>query len=383
MPWFDPTSSDDQIDDWLNPGGGAHIQVSDWPRPNSIRASDGRYRFTTQADFAPSASRWLVVFNLDTGLSPPPAPQLIGNGAFDATVVSSDTLTGTIPAGDANITFQWDAVAFAVLPVSGLAGVQVTFSVTHPTFGSWEAVHEFNNFNGSSEWLPTIDTISIFKPPVSVTSSPGWPYTFSNVAYASMPDCFDFPPSQGPPIDDFANFNGTDSWIELTNLTPAISEPWRYSADLFIRDRVGAWVLCNSGGVDPRTGYNQARQQWRNVVSATVPDVPLNEWFTWRMERDWSVPTGNRFRAFVNDVQVANVTGPNFALAFNALGGNRPLPALNRWADMKMRNLLLQDTSVASPRTVLDMPLIDNSCDLSPFENHGIPHNMTLPACPP
>lgn len=383
MPWFNeqPTNAEEQY--WKVFPEGFGMPISLWPHCGSKRTNSlYRLRYMRNDAIYPSASRFYCVY--DSGETSPEGnpPGHRNWGWMDVSPLGEDHLYGEAgpdPDGwDASIDIQ----AMQTLPLFGTPGIRQSYRVTEPGGGWKEFTYEHPRDSVSQWWQPYM-SVGNLNPPLNATSdSNNWPFETFEVAWFrnTVPECYSFPNPLG---DGFANFNGSDSWIELTNSTPNVAGRWIYTAQLFIRDPVGAWVMCSTTSVNPRTGYNDDFGQWRSAKVATDSSAPLNQWFEFRMEREWAVPTGNHMKVYFDGIEVGSSLQPNYQLSFNALGGNRPNPAANKWADMRMRDLLFRRGSPAAPQVVLDMPLRQNTCDLGPFANHGIPHNVGLPACPP
>jgi hypothetical protein len=195
-------------------------------------------------------------------------------------------------------------------------------------------------------------------------------------------DCYTFPTQPFGPNPGYAVFNDVDAYIALKQFTPNVAGRYIYFADLRIRTRPQGIILANSGSAGSITGFGNTNVFWRSVAGTPDPPLPLNEWFTYALEREWFFPTGNRWRAYVNEVEVANFTGANFQQRFNLLGGNRPtVPP--QFGDFDMKNFLFLKGSPEVPQVILDMPLIVNACDQGPLANHGQTFNMGLPSCLP
>jgi hypothetical protein len=279
----------------------------------------------------------------------------------------------------------WDAsieiVALASLPSAGVPGILQHFRVTEPGGGWKQFTYENPRDHVSAPWTPRMSVEDMQLDAFASNSSFDWPFeTFENTwTRMSVPECYSFP---FPPGEGFANFNELDAWIDLKTTTGVIGAPWQWSADLYIRDPNHMMPLVSTTTSNSFSGYDGGRGWWSLAGITSSQQIPIEQWFTFRLERKWSFPTSNNNRLFFDDVQVSSQSKPNYAQQFNALGGNRPNPVVNKWSDMRMRNLLLRKGNPASPTVVLDMPLTDNTCDLSPNANHGTPFNMLLPGCP-
>lgn len=194
-----------------------------------------------------------------------------------------------------------------------------------------------------------------------------------------MSECYNIEGS--PPVIDMASYNGVDARIQLDHKTTLIGGSFSMSGEIFLRTDFTAWLLTTTTSVVGFTGFSNGLAHWRTNNGIISPPLPLNEWFNFRFEREWTVPSGNQYRVFVNDVQVALFGGPNFALEFDEMGARTSLTP-DQWGDYDIRNFLLQRGSFASPITVLDMSMNGNACDAGPDSNNGTTFNMPLPSCP-
>lgn len=381
MPWFEAEPTEEELLWWnVRQSPPTHL-ISLWPQPSSPRV-DARFRLRHMLNdvIHPSPSRFYVNPDSNDAADPVANPRHENWGWLDLAVVGEGHLAGTTGLDDDGWEFTMDFREHAVLPEDGRAGIELEMVWINPAAEFAMKLIEFPQADVATAYRVRPDELMLQLFSGRVLVSPGWPYNtlVQDFFWRPVSDCYAFPP---PGNSGCANFNGIDSWIELTSFTPTVSGSWMYEADLFIRNLTGAWVMCRSDITQSRTGYNNNAGQWRTATVPTTPVAPVNTWFKFRMERRWSVPTSGNMRVFFDDVQVGSFNEPNFTGTYNALGGNRPLPALNRWADMCMKNFLFQDGSQAAPRTILNMPLTENTCDLSPLANHGIPHGMNLPSC--
>lgn len=382
MPWFNSQPTADQLRWWsVTPEGGG-LPISLWPHPGSKRV-DSLYRLRFMKDDAiyPSASRFYLVYNSGE-TSPPGLPPGHSNwGWLDLLPVSEGHLFGEAGDDPDGWNASMDVQEWESLPVAGTPGIQQSYRVTDPD-GEWKQFTYENQRDSIGRWYePHMSSNLLANPPSVETESAGWPFETFEFDWnrTSVPECYDFPFEPG---EGFARFNGNDSWIGLTNLTPNVAGTWQWSADVFIRDLRGVWIMAHLTSGTSRTGYNITNGNW---VTANVPTTPLptlNTWFNLKMEREWSVPTGNHMKVFFDDVEVGSLLRPNFQTQFNTLGGNRPGTPPFQFGNFDMRNLLFRIGGPSSPSIILDMPLTDNTCDLGPLANHGIPHNMLLPGCP-
>lgn len=383
MPWFDIRPTSAQTDYWRVTPNEVTQHISDWPATNSKRVNAlYRLRYMRNDAIFPSASRFYLEF--DTG-GPKSGglPLLHQNwGWMDVEPDGEDHLVGTAGLDLLGFNASIDITAMESLPVAATPGILDKYRITEPLGGWFEITYEHPRDSVSSWWVPRMSEPALGTGTTVTTDELNWPYDTLAAAQRrnTVSECYSFP---FPPGGGFARFNGSNAWIELTNLTPNVAGTWQWQADIFIRSRNGAWIMAHQTSGSSRTGYNITNGNWVTANVATTPIAPLNTWFQLRMEREWSVPTGNHMKVFFDGVQVGSTLRPNFQTQFNTLGGNRPGTPPFQFGDFDMKNLLFRIGGPSSPSTILDMPLVDNTCDLGPLENHGIPHNMLLPGCPP
>lgn len=301
-------------------------------------------------------------------------------GYVDVAAIDEGHLFGSAGTNSDGWTITLDIQEYDVTPVLGQPGVVATFRTENLGLGFWYEAKFWYLDDEFAKWSRSVRinlTASFF---FQEERSPGWPVGLHEIKGGSLPECFSFPLIEEE--EDFANFNGTNSYIQLEAFTPQIATRWEMSGEMYLRSNLKAWLLVHSSQNLVRAGFSGGLAQYRTSTGAISPPLPLDEWFAFRFEREWTFPTGNFFRLFVNETQVAQFGGVNWALQFDQIGHPRfeeDVP----WPNYDLRNFRVLIGTPESPITVLDMPLEVNACDQGADENHGTTFNMALPSCPP
>jgi hypothetical protein len=355
--------------------------VSRWPQRllDNPRGSSW-FRFPLAKTDNPLPGRIFVQhLGWNTGLPPTP-PNNIWSAGIQWSATGPLVLTGSTDAHPTTgevltITARY----LDPLPVSQQPGHELTIRAERAPLW-YERKDEFTEqphgtlfykFNYSAGTLPAAIPTE--------TKHPGWPNSFDDFLIQGIADCFSFPRLEAPL--EAARFDGSTTQLRLTNYTGAIAGSWEIAGDIYLRSGDGVVLLADSASTLNWAGFGTGGTAafFRSSTGAIDPPLPLNEWFSFRFEREWTFPTGNRFRVFVNDQQRSNFGGTNWSISFNRIG-YRP-PATERYMDADLKNFKVRRGSAAAPVVVLDMPLTTNTCDVGPLQNHGIPINMNLPPC--
>jgi len=378
MPWFDPQPLPEQLLYW-GIIGQKHL-VSKWPQPNNPRVNSWFRMYATVGNF-PMPGR--VPFQWQSFSQDPPNPPPVINrwGWVQMEAIAPmhvRGLSGLDPVTGAEM--EVNIEYFDSMPVSGFRGVELKHTVS---IGAEFSVRSYE-FRDVPPNVFKWDYNQFQSEPVTFlnfgTDSAGWPYASTAIQSCAVSDCYDFPPPPTGPNPGYAVFNDVDAYIALTNNTPSIAGRWRIQADVRYHSLPQNWILCHSNLVNNIAGTGDPNAWYRSNNGPINPQFPLDVWLNFSFEREWRVPTGNRFQLFINDQERANFGGVNFALVFNRLGGDRGTVP-RQFGDFDMRNLLVQTNNAGMLNTILDMPLINNACDEGPLANHGTAFNMGLPSC--
>lgn len=375
MPWFDPNPSVANLDFWRSWPARNRRLVPTWPVPGTIRI-DPKYRLHhCHGDMLAIASRWGLWF---TRISVPYDPDdigLAGVGWWDALVRGVDHLGFTTAQSVDGFTCDVNIKAFDQLPTQPLPGVEVQIDMTHP-------VHGLQTQRG--EW-PKTALHDAFRWDINTRLWDGdpkwyWPVVFSSpepirrIELFAADECFEFP---FLPVG-FAEFNGIDAYIALTQNLPSTNSP-------FIIELEVSWNAVNEQpffGIGSSGGFGGMRTNddftLGNLRRATSFTPTLDTWYTWRLEFEQNGQL--RYDLIIDGNNVwGQVTNRQF-LAFNRIGAYKQGVGGSLWADCKIRNLKFWDGAPPSTTLQLDMPLIENALDLSSNANHGTTFNMDLPS---
>ncbi|GAG93458.1 unnamed protein product, partial [marine sediment metagenome] len=226
---------------------------------------------------------------------------------------------------------------------------------------------------GGLDFIFTTDILTVPDP--DWTSLP--PQIFQE--WFPLSECYN--PLPGPPVEDYASFNGVDSALTLDHLTGNWGTTWQWSGDFYFRSLTNAHITILAAGAAVISGISPTQGYARDKTVNHGLSVPLNEWVNIRLERNWSEPGTGKLKIWVNGVEKGqNITSmPNMNM--DTIGGVRPtiIPTV---ANLDMRNFKLEIGTPGLPVIKLDLPLQVNACDDGPLGNDGTTVNMQLASCP-
>jgi hypothetical protein len=221
-----------------------------------------------------------------------------------------------------------------------------------------------------------------FKPDVNTEEKPAdvrvdqnndYGYTDVEIEVYAVSECYDFPadPSLPPAA---AAFNGTDSYIRLTENIPRLDVPFIISADIRLHDVTSFWPLFGLDGTGGFTGMDEDDVLFGFLRIDTTWVPVLDVWFNWRFEFEQQLQLN--YRTYIDDALVDESTfGRQFSHR-NTVGVYKHGVSGTRWANMDVKNLKLLIGSVPSSDVALDMPLAVDAQDHGPLENHGEAFNI-------
>ena len=374
----------------LPPGGGYDMppewgnfnKVSKWPHPLTPRTSSW-FLFASERRHFHQASRFIVRLTWAHPFMP-----LSGFTWFylDMDPIGPGHCIGS--TGDArdgsSCTVEFEQME--VLPVSGVRGVLVTTSQVVPPDPVTVRTTEYPD-NSFPDWYYDVDVAVPVGPVLRNPDwSDPWPTGFWGITYTewySMSECYDFTPYLAPPVvDTFATFNGVDTYLQLDGTTPFFGWPSKIECDVRFRSLNRAIFLGHNTGGSYSFYIHNNRWHFSGNNALINPLPALDTWLHMEFERGWRNPASGARNLRFDDVLVSSFQGANFAVQANRIGGNIPVPP-TMWADMDLRNLTIDNGDVNNPNLILDMPLVDNACDVGPFAFKGTTFNMDLPSCPP
>ena len=176
----------------------------------------------------------------------------------------------------------------------------------------------------------------------------------------------------------FAAFNGTDSYIVLTQDIPTLNVAFKLEAEICLHNVTTFWPIFGKEAVGGFLGMDNSDMIFANEIFATSWVPVLDTWFKFRFEFEQTSQL--QYKLFIDDVEVLDVVGFRQNLNFINLGVFRHNDPGVIWGDFDMRFLKLQMGDAGNLVTALEMPLIENALDLSVNANHGTPFNMDLPS---
>jgi hypothetical protein len=357
-----------QTDYWIKPDGEFH-KISQWPHPGSLRA-ETRYRnFDGQHDF-PIATRYLV--------------HIVATGGTAPTFFDDQDMWAWIDIDSGTVNnFEGESWFNPFLPRSFLQINHVETLETLQVPGTSLICQWFNSrgfYTVSYEWSdqggvkfkPDVNTKD--KPPdLRIPQNNDYGYTDVEIEVYAVSECYVFPADPTLP-EQSAAFNGSDSYIKLTQNIPVLSNPFKMSADIRLHDTTGHWPLFGFDGSGGFTGGNEDDVLFGLLTIPTTWVPVLDVWFNWRFEFEQHLQLN--YRVYVDDVQVAERTfGRQFGNR-NTIGVYKHGVSGTIWANIDVKNLTLLTGVVPSSDVALLMPLAFDAQDHGPLENHGEAFNI-------
>lgn len=361
-----------QTDYWVKPDGEFH-KIAQWPRPLSLRA-EGRFRhFEGQHDY-PIATRYLIHLVATGGTAPTFFPDVDMWAWLDMDL-----------GGDSD--FQGETFPKPFLPRCELF-LHHTETLEHLQVPGTSLVAQWFNSRGFHSWFyewsdqggikfkPDINTEE--KPPdLRVLQNNDFGFTDQSCEVYAVSECYEFP--NHPDFDPgFADFNGIDGYISLTNDITQFNLAHVIDVDVRLFSPLDFWPVLgrdNNGGFIGMEGPFFIFGALK-VFTAFVADV--GRWYNWRVE--FEQPDLLKVKLFIDDVEMSSNIISRLNSPFNVLGVWRRTQPQELWAQADFRNLKILNGTAPSTDVVLDMPLLVNALDLGPLANHGTTHNMELPS---
>jgi hypothetical protein len=180
--------------------------------------------------------------------------------------------------------------------------------------------------------------------------------------------------------ENFARFNGTDSYIALTSLVSAFNAPFVVTCDFRYQgqpDWMPIWGKHATGGF---FGFDEHEVIFGSLRLNTswVPEV--NQWYHYEYRFEQSGQLGHQ--QLIDDVIVMDATTNRQHMDANRLGVYRHTVPGTIWGHFDLKLLQYLKGTPGDFDVQLDMPLQTDALDLGPFENHGTTFNMELPSVP-
>lgn len=321
-----------------------------------------------------TASRWYGRYGQDDNGNP-----FDYHAYLDLDVVDTDHLFGSAGVNSDGWEFTLDVQAMASDPVFSMPGVIATARWQGPQPDRFmerkfwylrDQVFPWEEHIVLDENLSDWDTLE---------RGPGIPTEVFDWQGVSLSDCYDFPTldiGQG-----FAEFDGTGSWIQLANTIPLQGFNYDYEYDIR-RTGNDAMILgtMNSGRPYIRilgsTYYNGDFHAY-----PMNPAPQIGQWST--IKQQWRLPFGpTAMSIFVDGQLAAQEHGSAQQYGGFTMIGRYNAGTQDIWSQCDLRNLkLTYYPNVGPPVVDLDMPLLSNTCDISPAANHGTPFQVGLDGC--
>jgi hypothetical protein len=253
-------------------------------------------------------------------------------------------------------TFDWHIEWFFPQEDTEFSG-PAPVSISHKALAPCKCKIQEDDFDLGSAWE-------------ALVGSPIEWYTFSECV---LPDGEEFVFLPG-----FAEFNGTDSYIALTDSVGQLNVPFVLRADIRRRGFPHIWPIFGVEGTGGFFGMDFSQIIFGNLTLDTdwieVDDV-FFEW-EYRFEQDAQL----HHQLFIDGVEVMDRTTNRQFLNPNVLGVFRHNSFPTIWGHFDMKNLILKRGTPGNFDIVLKMPLIVDATDHSSHDNHGTTFNMDLPS---
>lgn len=371
--WFDPQPTAQELADWGITGGTFVNVPPRWPHPNTNRVK-GMFCIDGSWEGIFTAVRWIL--NVKHQNPGPPVPPQVENVWcwLDLDVVAENHLAAELP-GEPNedATLLFSIKRLYNDPFWGRDVIEFSARLTQSS-GEWIEyfmAREIYPNPSSHSWFYVYPTIV----GVHARSSGGYTGQAIQVLCASVTDCYEFERSAQVPIGAEIRPN---QWINFPSDLPHTLGPIRVefnirsyvNTDMFVTNLVR--FSSNYGGFN---GVDKFR--WWDEIIPISPSLPLNQFVFVEMEYNWSVQNG-AFMVWLDGQLVATDVRAAQNNPFDNIGpagGVGPnefdLHGFKQWSG-----------SAVSPILDVDLPLIDDACDLGRFGLKGTTHNMALPSCP-
>lgn len=357
--------------------------VATWPLAGGVRVAS-RYKMVGGVPpCASRASRHLVTWR--------PIPGGVRyfaliDVAYDGTPGELVGSTGEDPHGRVMELKITDHQVGNLHPDYSEIGINYLFTLKLPSHTDWH-----------TEWFyPDIPSLGFTGAPVSLrelptegtpsrtqndphTPSTSWEsFIASRVDWYTFSECkepageeMDFPPS-------FAEFNGEDSYIALTESVGQMNDPFILSADIRRRGFPWIWPIFGVDGAGGFHGMDLSQIIFGNLTLDTDWTEVDDVWFKWeyRFEQDGQL----RHQLFIDDVEMMDRTTNRQFMNPDVLGVFRLNSFPTIWGHFDMKELLYLVGTPGDFEIRLNMPLTENALDLSDNENHGTTFNMDLPS---
>lgn len=330
----------------------------------------------TDRDLAHTAYRRLFCYEMRLPRDPGPFPSWNNFGWLDLDVVGDSSVDGDSDTNSFGWVLHQEIKSFATLPVAGTPGVEMRLLLSHAASGhfidrTWEFEEIGNQWFWDRDGNPTGSTA------VSEVKSVDFPYDHVKSFEWAMSDCFLFPRALPAPLD-FAAFNGTDTSILFDQFTNDTDARYQLEFDARFRDFSTNALLARTDNTVSWVNINRGAVEWKQFAISFSPSLVNNVWYRIRLEYNWNDPGTGR-KLYLDGLLNAHLpSSGNVDLHFNLMGKKGPTYI----GDFDCKNLTLLDTDPASPRVVLDMPLLVNACDVGELSIKGTTENMSLPSCP-
>lgn len=310
------------------------------------------------------------------------------NGWIDLFALSDTLLEGTSGPNPDN---GWDIklqitnyIDPVVDPDFGKHGIGMRWTFTFPGEPDWSYWLMFDK--DAAEWAAGIpydifqvfvDPIAIFDDDLDPVLNPSFVTVPSqNIAFLAMSECWVFPELPAP--TGFAEFNGVDSRIIFDDFTNAHGQRFRLECDLRLFNTDLGIILGRTNNTTRWVGIRPHNIQWRSGVVNFSPDIPINEWGTFRVDHNWVDGPASGWKCYWNDVLIGTAGAGVSELPFNSMG----FRANSFGTNFDMRLLQLEDTDPAAPRILISTELQVNACDIGEQTLKGTTENMVLASCP-
>lgn len=376
MPWWDSdftTFFDQRLEN----------RVATWPLPNGKRV-DARYKMVGGAPPCVSrASRYFVTFQ--------PFPLgtryfALIDVAFDGTPGELIGDTGPDPHGRTLQLKITDHQIGNPHPVYDQAGINFLFTLSLESRDDWHIEWFYPTIQDGSDGPAPVTLLNVqgvqgtsLRSNDACTADNAWENTIcSPVDWYTFSECkepageeMDFPAS-------FAEFNGVDSYIALTEAVGSMDSPFILKADIRRRGFPWIWPIFGKEGAGGFHGMDLSQIIFGTLTLDTDWTEVDDIWFRWeyRFEQD----TQLHHQLFINDVEVMDETTNRQFMNPDNLGVFRHNSFPEIWGHFDMKKLLYLVGTPGDFEVRLDMPLTENCLDLSDNDNHGTPFNMDLPA---
>jgi len=271
-------------------------------------------------------------------------------------------------------------------PVIGSKGIEYVFTLSLPGKTDWHT-RWFWPRPQEGEFGPApldITADPFVVPPAYIEVDPGGTGTAwededeGPIFWHTWPECKDVCGEEKELVENFARFNGIDSYIALEEQVPSFNNPFVVTCQFRYQgqpDWAPIWGRHQAGGF---FGFDEHEVIFGNARRNTSWEPEVGVWYNYEYRFEQSGPLGHQ--QLIDDVIVMDAVFSRQFINANRLGVYRHQTTGTIWGHFDLKHLIYKKGTVGDFTTELHLPLQEDALDLSDNENHGTTFNMELPS---